>query len=327
MIKYILRRIAGWVFMIFLATNMTYFLASAFLSPRSNYAGRRPPVPDEQIDQILNRYNINDKVPVVERWWNWLTGIVTRWDWGMSPEGVEVRGQVAYRMWISAELVLGATIIATVIGIGIGVYTAARQYKWQDRVLQQISVVTLNIPAPVMAAGVVVGALWVNGKAGSTLFFVAGSSSRGVEGFLPTLTDTLQHLIPPTISLVIVAYASYHFLQRSLLLDNINADYVRTARAKGLTLSQAIRRHALRTSVIPVATSVAFSIPGIFTGATITETIFAWEGMGRYLVTTIAKNDIHGAVITAAFGAVLTAIGAILSDIMIAALDPRVRVS
>ena len=312
--------------MIFLATNVTYLLASLFLDPRSNYTARRPPVDEATIDSILGRYNLNDKVPFVERWWNWLTSIVTRWDWGMSPTGVSVNSEVAYRMWVSAELVLGATIISTVLGIALGVYTAARQYKWQDRVAQQVSVFTLNIPPPVMAAAVVVGALWINEQAGSTLLFVAGSSSIGVEGFFPKLADTIRHLIPPTVSLVIGGYASYHFLQRSLLLDNINADYVRTARAKGLTLAQAIRKHALRTSIIPVATTVAFQIPGIFVGAIISETIFAWEGMGRYFTSTIASNDIHGAVATAAFAALLTAIGAVLSDVAIAALDPRVRV-
>jgi hypothetical protein len=83
----------------------------------------------------------------------------------------------------------------------------------------------------------------------------------------------------------------------------------------------------LRTSIIPVATSVAFAIPTVFTGATLTETIYAWRGMGQYLVQTITKNDIHGVVATAAFTAVLTAVGAILSDIIIVVLDPRVRVS
>lgn len=326
MIKYVLRRILGWILMIFLATNVTYLLANLFLDPRSNYAAQRPPVDEATVDSILSRYNLNDKVPLVERWWHWITDIVTGWDWGTSPNGVSVNGEVSYRMWVSAELVLGATLIATLIGVALGVYTAARQYKWQDRVSQQISVVTLNIPAPVMAAAVVVGALWINEQAGSTLFFVSGSASIGVEGFLPTLTDTLRHLIPPTISLVVIGYAGYHFLQRSLLLDNINADYVRTARTKGLTLAQAIRKHALRTSIIPVATTVAFQIPGIFTGAIITETIFAWEGMGRYFTSTIASNDVHGAVATAAFAALLTAIGAVLSDVAIAALDPRVRV-
>jgi len=125
----------------------------------------------------------------------------------------------------------------------------------------------------------------------------------------------------------LIGYSQYHFLQRSLLLDTINADYVRTARAKGLTKQQAIRRHALRTSLIPVATQVAFTIPTVFTGAILTETIFGWNGMGRYFVDPISKNDLHGTVAIAAFGALLTAIGAILSDIVVVALDPRVRVS
>src|SRR5690606_4750564 len=113
----------------------------------------------------------------------------------------------------------------------------------------------------------------------------------------------------------------------SLLLDNIKSDYVRMARAKGLTKQQAIRKHALRTSLIPVTTQVAFSIPGIFTGAVLTESIFAWKGMGQYFIQTISQNDINGVVAVAAFGAVMTAIGAILADIAVVALDPRVRVS
>ena len=102
---------------------------------------------------------------------------------------------------------------------------------------------------------------------------------------------------------------------------------MRTARAKGLTKQQAIRKHALRTSLIPVATQLAFNIPPVFTGAVLTETIFAWNGMGRYFIDTISKNDVHGVVAIAAFTAVLTAIGAILADIAVVVLDPRVRVS
>ncbi|MFW6598996.1 ABC transporter permease [Propionibacteriaceae bacterium Y2011] len=327
MIRYVLRRVLGWVLMIALATNLTYFLANAFLKPRSNYTARRPPLPESVIDASLDRYNLNDKVPLIERWWIWLTDIVTRWHWGQSPEGVFVNEEVAYRMWISAQLVLGATLLAVLIGVSLGVYTAARQYKWQDGFSQQVSVVTMNIPAPVMAVVVVLGGIWFNQSVGDTVLFVAGSESVGVEGFWNVLGDRIRHLILPTISLTVLGYASYHFLQRSLLLDNINADYVRTARAKGLTLAQAIRKHALRTSIIPVATTVAFQIPAIFTGAVISETIFAWRGMGQYFVQTISKNDVHGAVAIAAFGALLTAIGAILSDVLVAALDPRVRVS
>lgn len=313
--------------MIVVATNLTYFLAWGFLDPRSNYVGRRPPLTEEQIVNVLEPRNLSDTVPLIERWWTWLTSILLRWDWGVSPTGGSVNEQVSYRMWVSAELVLGATIITTILGIALGVYTASRQYKLADRIGQATSIITLNIPIVVAAFAIVLLAIGLNNATGVRIFYVTGNASQGVEGFFPTLIDVLQHLTLPTIALVLTGYASIHFLQRSLLLDNINADYVRTARAKGLTKQQAIRKHALRTSLIPVATQVAFTIPAIFTGAVLTETIFAWNGMGKYFIDTISKNDIHGTVAIAAFGAVLTAIGAILADIAVVVLDPRVRVS
>ncbi|MDQ0612606.1 peptide/nickel transport system permease protein [Microbacterium sp. W4I4] len=327
MIKYLVRRTLGWLLMIVVATNVTYFLAWSFLDPHSNYVGRKPPMSPEQIENLLRPRNLDASVPLMDRWWTWFSGIITRWDWGMSPTGGSVNEQVAFRMWISAELVLGATIIATLLGIWIGVYTASRQYRLGDRIWQGVSIVTMNVNIIVAGLAVVILAINFNNWVGTRVFYVTGSSTEGVTGFFPVIIDALQHLILPTIALVIIGYAQYHFLQRTLLLDNISADYVRTARAKGLTKQQAVRRHALRTSLIPVATQVAFSIPGIFTGAILTETIFAWQGMGRYFLTTINGNDVHGVVAVAAFGAVLTAVGALLADIAVVVLDPRVRVS
>ncbi|MGF3055122.1 ABC transporter permease [Microbacterium sp. YY-01] len=327
MIKYLVRRTLGWLLMIVIATNLTYFLAWAFLDPRSNYVGRRPPLSPEAIHNLLVPRNLSDEVPLLQRWWNWFSGILFRWDWGVSPVGQSINDQISYRMWISAELVLGATIIAAVIGIALGVYTASRQYKLADRIGQATSIITMNINIVVAALGIVLLAIGFNELVGTRVFFVTGSGSKDVSGFFPFIIDKLQHITLPTIALVIVGYAQYHFLQRSLLLDNIKADYVRTARAKGLTKPQAVRKHALRPSLIPVATQLAFTIPAVFTGAILTESIFGWNGMGKYFVDTIAKNDIHGVVAIAAFGAVLTAIGAILADIAVVVLDPRVRVS
>ncbi|GAA4190150.1 ABC transporter permease [Microbacterium oryzae] len=327
MIRYMLRRILGWLLIIAVATNLTYFLAWLYLDPRSNYVGRRPPLSEQQIVALLEPRNLSDTVPLFQRWWTWLSGILTRWDWGLSPTGGSVNDEVAYRMWISAELVLGATILTAIVGIAIGVYTASRQYKLADRIGQATSIVTMNIPVVVAALGIVLIAISINQAVGTRVFYVTGSASVGVEGFLPVLVDVVQHLTLPTLGLVLTGYAAYHFLQRSLLLDNISADYVRTARAKGLTKAQAIRRHALRTSLIPVTTQVAFNIPAAFTGAILTESIFGWSGMGQYFAQTISTNDIHGTVATAAFGAFMTFIGAMLADVAVVALDPRVRVS
>ncbi|CAM5241418.1 ABC transporter permease [Streptomyces xanthochromogenes] len=327
MLRHVTRKAAGWLLMIAIATNATYFLASWFLDPRSNYQGLRPVRSEAQIDVALAPYNLDPRVPVVHRWWDWLTSVVLRFDWGKSPTGVSVNGEIGYRSLVSAELVVLATVLSVVVGVALGVYTASRQYGWADRVSQAVSIVVFNIPTSVAALAVVFVAIWLNQHAGLHFLYVAGENSPDVHGLLPTIGDRLLHLILPTLTLTLMGYVGYHLTQRSLLLDTINADFVRTAQATGLTRAQAIRRHALRTALIPTATSVAFSVPAIFTGAIITETIFGWNGMGRYFVQTISKNDVHGAVATAAFAAALTAIGAILADIATVFLDPRVRVS
>lgn len=327
MLRFLLRKVLGWVAMIIVATNLTYFLANAFLDPRVNYLERRPPIPEEQIARSLGQYNLDSNVPILERWWRWITDIVLHWSWGFSPVGEDINGQIAFRVGVSAQLVVFSLILATTIGISLGVYTASRQYKFGDRFNQGLSIITLNTPSAVAGLAVVLLAIALNQGLGTTLLFVAGAQSPTVEGFWPLVVDRIQHLVLPTISLTIISYATYHLLQRALLLDNINSDFVRMARAKGLTRKQAIRRHALRASLIPVATSIAFAIPALFTGAVITETIFAWQGMGQYFTLTIGKNDIHGVVAVAAFAALMTAIGAILADIAVVALDPRVRVN
>lgn len=327
MLKYLLKKTVGWLLVVFLATNIAYFLAATFLDPRANYAGRRPPIPHDKVTAILEPLNLSDTTPLLDRWWTWFTNILLHWDWGRSPVNTSVNEEISYRIWVSAQLLLLATIVSVIIGVAVGIYTASRQYKVGDRVWQGISILTMNLHVIVASMAVVAVALMINDAAGTRIFYVTGASNPGVEGFFPRLVDLLQHLALPTLSLLIISYAGYHLMQRTLLLDNLAMDYVRTARAKGLTRQQAIRRHALRTSIIPVATSVAFSIPGIFTGAIVTEQIFAWQGMGDYFIKSINENDVHGTVAVAAFGAFITAISAMLADLTVVALDPRVRVS
>lgn len=325
MIKLIIKRVLGWLAMIFVATNATYLLASLFLDPRSNYRETRPVPPESRIADALAPYNLDPRVPLVERWWTWLQGVVLHWDWGRSPTGNSVNSEIGYRAMTSAQLVLLATVLSVVIGVGLGVLSALRQYRPTDRILQGISIVLLNMPTVVAALLLVFAAISINDALGMRLFYVTGDSSPEVQGGLAAFIDRLEHLVLPTISLTLLGYVGYHLTQRSLLLDTIDADFVRTARATGLTRAQAVRRHALRASLIPTATSVAFSVPAIFTGAVLTESIFGWHGMGEYFTQTIGKNDVHGVVAVAAFGALMTAIGAILADIATAFLDPRVR--
>lgn len=327
MLKYIVKRIVNYVVMLFVAVSMTYFLASAFMDPRSNYMDRHPHPPIASINHSLDLANINDQTPVIIRYFRWLKGIFTRWDWGLAPDQSPVGPAIASRIWSSVELVTLATIIGIVAGVSIGVYTAIRQYKWQDRTLNMLATFFLVIPAAVLGLFVVIIAIAINNGVGVRIFYVTGLSSYQGSNPLMWLLDFLQHIILPTIVMAIPGTVSYHLTQRTYLLDTMNADYVRTARAKGLTLNKAIRKHALRTSLIPTTVNVAFSITGVFTGAVITETVFAVNGLGRYFVTAINTNDINGSVCIAAFGGVCTLTGALLADILAAWLDPRIRLS
>lgn len=327
MIKYIIKRLVNYVIMLFVAISMTYFLASAFMDPRSNYMSRNPRPPEASIDRSLDLANINDKTPVLVRYVNWLKGIVTEWNWGLSPDQEPVAPAVASRISASVQLVTISTILAIIIGVSLGVYTAIRQYKWQDRALNALSTLFLVIPSAVLGLLIVLGAISINNATGVRIFYVTGLHSYEGNNIGLSILDFLQHIILPTIVLVCIGYVNYHLTQRTYLLDTMNADYVRTARAKGLTLNQAIRKHALRTSLIPTTTNIAFSIASIFTGAVITETVFAINGLGRYFVTTINDNDINGAVCIAAFSGVCTLCGALAADILAAWLDPRIRLS
>lgn len=326
-LTYVAKRVINYAVMIFVATSLTFFLASAFMSPRSNYESRTPRPPQESIEQSLTANNLNDKTPIMERYTTWLKGIVTEFDWGNSPTGTSVNSEITQRIGASVKLMLLSTVLSIVIGVGLGVYTAQRQYQWQDRMWGGVAALFLTVPTVVLAILIVFFAIEINSASGMRIFYVTGLSSYTGDNVLLAFLDFLQHILLPTIVLTIISAVGYHVNQRTYLLDEMHADYVRTARAKGLTKKQAIRKHALRASLIPTSVNVAFSIAGIFTGAVMTEKIFAIHGLGEYFINCINNNDIYGSVAVAAFSGVCTLVGALLADLFAAALDPRIKMS
>ncbi len=141
------------------------------------------------------------------------------------------------------------------------------------------------------------------------------------------LLDGFAHLVLPTIALALVSIAAYTRYSRSSLLEVMNQDYVRTARAKGLTERTVIVRHAMRNALIPIATIVAFDIGALIGGAVITETIFAWKGMGALFVTGLQRGDVNLVMGFFVVTGVLAVIFNLIADLLYSALDPRIRVS
>ena len=325
--RYVLRRLLNYVVLLVVAVSLTYLLAATQLNPRSLYEVQNPPLDPAVVEATLRDKNLSDAVPLGERYWTWASGVVTRWDWGQGPRGEDVGAEVGRRIWVSLRLLTIGSLLGIAIGVAAGAWTATRQYKVSDRGLTLGSLFILSVPSFVIASVLQVLATRVNNTLSVPLFEFTGETGARGDYAGAWLVDRVQHLLLPTLVLVLINAAFFSRIQRNLMLDSLGSDFVRTARAKGLRQSRAVMKHALRTALIPTGTYFAFSVATLFTGATFMEIIFSFHGMGEYGVTTISGQDVHGAVAVAAFSGVCVLVGAVLSDIMVAILDPRVRIS
>lgn len=326
MLRYIGKRLLNYVVLLYVAVSLTYLLAATQLNPRALWAVRQPPVDPQIVENQLRQYNLSDEVPLLERYWTWFTGVL-HGNWGYSPLGVSVNEEISTRMWVSLRLLVIGTLVGIVVGVAAGAWTATRQYRVSDRTITAISLLIISTPAFVIGHLTQIGATWFNNVTGTRTFEFIGETGDVGDYPLAWLVDRLQHLFLPTLVLIVIGAASMSRIQRNLMLDSLGADYVRTARAKGLLQRKAVMKHALRTALIPTGTYVAFSVATMFVGATFTERIFNFPGIGQYGVDTITKMDVNGVVAVTAFAGVCVLAGAVLSDIMVAILDPRVRLA
>jgi len=323
--RYLLRRSLNYALLLLVAVNLSYLLAATQLDPRALYEVSNPPLDPVAIENNLRSRNLSDRVPLGERWLTWASDIALRWDWGESPRGGDVGEEVERRIWVSVRLIALGSVLGAAAGVAIGAWTATRQYGVADRGFTFLALLGLSVPSFVVASVLQVVATWINDTSGVRFFEFVGETGLHGEHFGAALLDRLQHLLLPTVALTLLGAAFFSRIQRNLMLDALGSDFVRTARAKGLTRAAAARRHALRTALIPTATYFAFGVATLFVGSAFMEIIFSFHGMGQYAVSTILGQDVHGAVAVAAFGGVCVLGGALLADLLVVALDPRVR--
>lgn len=330
MLKFLGLRLVRYSAMTVIVTSLAYFLAVMNFNPVNlmmdvTGGGVDPDVSRERVHETLRRLDLDPDLNAFQRYWVWLTAVVTEWDWGRSPNGSSVNQEFGIRIWISTQLTLAATVLTTVIGIALGVYAASRQYRVGDRAATGFSYFTMILPAPVAYLLVQRLAIWINELAGTRIFYVTGFRSVGVEGTWNQLVDMAAHYVVPTVAITVFGWAAMQISQRQFLLDFVNADFVRTARATGLTRKQAIRKHALRVSFVPTAQSIAFTIPALFAGTFFAEIIFNWDGLGSWSVRALLAHDVNATVAITFYYCIIFAIGAMLADFFTSLVDPRVR--
>ncbi|MEV0582161.1 ABC transporter permease [Nonomuraea sp. NPDC050310] len=322
--KFLLRKLVTQLVLVVIATSFAYMLAASTLNPRVNFANRQPPVSAEVIEATLNDTNLNDRTPVFERYVRW-AGDVVQGDFGKTFMGGNVNDELGRRVGVSLRLMIIGTVLGATLGVLIGAFTAIKQYGIADRFFTGVAFVILSTPTFVMATLLILVTTMGNESWGLGIEFV-GEYSPGLTGW-DQFTNRINHLILPTITLAGIQIAVFSRYQRNMMLDVLSQDFIRTAMAKGLRKRTALYKHALRTALIPTATYFAFTVGLVFTGATFTESIFGWHGMGAWLIQSIQSQDVNAVAAVACFTGVCVLFAAFLSDVFVAILDPRVRVN
>lgn len=325
MLKFLARRFVNYVILTFIATSLAYILASMAFHPEQRYLQQNPRPSQQVIDENLNEINANPKVPVLKRYKKWVTGVF-HGNFGREfPGSDQVSTDIGRRAFVSLRLLLLGTVIGTVSGVLIGVFGAVRQRKVFDQLSTFWAYVVLASPTVVIILLVQTVGIYLNRAVGDQSFLPpTGEYDSNLHG-IAFWTDRGSRLVLPTIALSLGIAAFYSRYQRSTMLDVLGSDFLRTARAKGLTRRRALMKHGVRTALIPMATFFAYTFGLLLVGAVFTENLFSWHGMGEFLVSSINNRDINSTAAVACFTAILVLISGMLSDVIYAALDPRVR--
>lgn len=299
----------GVSLLVFIAVELAPGDAVNSLLPPESFAS------DAAREQMRERYGLNDPAPL--RYVQWLGRTVTG-DLGYSLTSSDpVIDGIMRRLPATLQLVGFAMAISIIIGITSGVIAAVRQYSAIDYLVTFFSFFWLSIPAFFM------GLLLIYLFAVRLHWFpVFGASSASAQ--YPVL-DRLHHLVLPGVTLGLELAAALTRYTRASMLDVLNTDYLRTARAKGLRERFVITRHALKNALIPIITVIAFRLPYLIGGAVIIETVFQWPGLGLLMLNAATQKDYPMVMGLALIVTAVVVVSSLLADLAYSLVDPRIR--
>lgn len=322
MTRYIIRRLLQAIPLLLLISIAVFALMQAIPGgPLAAYENN-PNISPEDLVRLQEELGLN--VPKWQQYLNWI-GAVLQGDWGTSlvtqrPALVEIGERLPNTLYLSVI----AFVLALAISIPIGIISAVRQYSWFDHLMTTIAFMGHSIP--VFWFGLILIIIFnvtiKNPATGGPLLPGGGMYTIG-EPF--SLTDRLTHLILPASLLIIHNLSNHVRYMRAGMLDVLHQDYVRTAHAKGLKERAVIMKHAFKNAILPLVTIIGLEIPGLFNGALLTEIIFSWPGMGRLFFNSIERADYAVMMGVLMMSASLIIAFGLVTDILYASLDPRIR--
>ena len=330
MFAFTVRRLLASIPVLFVSTLLVFLLVASSVDPLAPLRARNPPVPQTTLKAEADRLGLDHSL--VQRYWDWLTGLVLHGSWGTSVSpSYDIGQRLVSAFFVTFRLVILAILVSLILAIAVGVLTAVRQYSRMDYAATAIGFLFLSLPTFVFAILLKSWAIEFNQTVRpngppiiDTLF---EASPNPPTDFFGKIGDAVGHLILPTIVLALLSYASWSRFQRASMLDVLNSDYIRLARAKGLSRSKVLLRHALRNALIPLSTQVALDTAGLLGGAVITETIFEWHGMGFMFIQAIQNYDLYPLLAWLVVASSLVIVFNLIADLLYAVLDPRIRLA
>ncbi len=316
MTRFVLHRI-GQSLLLLLLVSMIGF-ALLHLAPGGPLAqfALTPGMSQEAMQRIAHQMGLDQPLPA--QYWQWLRRLLVG-DWGRSyRDSQPVLWVIGSHLGATLELMASSTLLAMILGTGVGVLGAIRRYSLADYAAMVGAMVALSIPTfwfgLVMIYVFSVRLAWLP----------AGNIATAGDG---SLLDYARHLIQPCVVLALVTVATWSRYMRASMLEVINQDYVRTARAKGLRQLQVLVHHSLRNALLPMITVAGVQLPILLSGALVTETVFTWPGMGRLFLDSLGYRDYPVVMGLLIFSAILVLAGNLIADLLYVVADPRIRLT
>ena len=326
--KFILKRLLISVVLLFFVSMIIYTIMrcmpTSYVEQQAMALSTKPGAKSysEWVEQLNAQYGLD--TGVIQGYFKWASKAIKldfgdSWFWN-QPVLQKFSGVI----WYSFALGLVTFILEIIIAIPAGVAAARRQYSATDYTVTVIALIGISLPSFFFATilkyifSVKLG--WLD------LYGIVGRYHESYSS-VGKILDMARHMIMPVITLTVVSVGSLMRYTRTNMLEVLNADYIRTARAKGLSEDRVVNYHAFRNTLIPIVTLLGGSLPGLFSGAMITETLFQIPGIGYTSYQCVVQGDIPFVMFYMVFMAVLILLGNLIADILYAVVDPRVRVN
>ena len=323
-IKRVLQSIVILFFVAFILDALMRCLPTSYVEAMARQKSMTPGSKsyEEWLAQLSAMYNMDSGI--IRGFFGWL-GQMLRGEFGDSWRWtVPVLQKFNDTVWLSFVMGLISFVLEILIAVPLGIIAATKQYSKTDYTISIIALAGISLPTFFFASLL---KLVFSVKLGwFDLYGLVGRNYDHLDAF-GQLLDKGNHLILPIVCLVVVSMGSLMRYTRTNMLEVLNADYIRTARAKGLSEHKVIYKHAFRNTLIPIVTIIGGSLPGLFSGALITETLFGIPGIGFASYYSMTAGDIPFSMFFLVFTAILTLLGNLIADILYAVVDPRVRIS